>query len=476
MTGLKRFPPPSLRLLAPLVVAAFLGGLACGSDRLPEVPAPVDARAKTDTRGGLDPDASSVVPPAPEAGTELAGAVDAAAPPETNPGMEAAPVPPPVDGGTVEVTSPPDQAPGPFVPGPSPRSIEIYDESTIVDFHLTFAPGDFARLMAPVGPDDARWVPCGFRYLGEPAVAAHCRRKGGVLEWPNEIKPQMIVRFNFIDKMGRFHGLRRLNLEAFEGTEAPVRDRLAMWLMRESGIDAPRVNHARVFKDGVLYGLYMNIEALDKEFLEDHFGPDAEGNLWEDGEQLKTNETLNDHTRLTALSDLVDREPLAGDHTAFFAALDGLMDIPQVLREMAAETVLLADDNFSNGSSNFYYYEHPKRGFMVLPWDFDTIITQGPVDADPFEHWGSSPPSKLRQLVNQNPIWRAQYIADLTQIRDNVFPRMPAKVDSVCSQIREAVRADPNRTSNFEDFEADCAAVRAGIPARIEALKRLLGR
>jgi hypothetical protein len=459
------------------LVVVFVAAVGCGGGDRPQGPAPVDARGRADTRDGRAPEAGPVVvSPTPDAGVDVAAAAETAPPPA--PAVDAAPVPPPVDAAPVPVDtgSPPDQAPGPFVPGPSPRSIEIYDESKIVDFHLTFAAGDYARLMTPVGPGDARWVPCSFRYLAEPVVAAHCRRKGGVLEWPGEIKPQLIVRFNFVNKMGRFHGLRRLNLEAFEGTEAPVRDRLAMWLMRESGIDAPRVNHARVFKDGALLGLYMNIEAVDKEFLEDHFGPDAEGNLWEEGEQLKTNETLNDHSRLMALNGLVDREPLGGSHTAFFTALDGLMDIPQMLREMAAETVLLADDNFSNGSSNFYYYEHPKRGFMVLPWDFDTIITQGPVDADPFEHWGTSPPSKLRLLVNQNATWRAQYVNDLVQIRDNVFSRMPAQVDTYCNQIREAVRADRNRTSNFEDFESDCAALRAGIPARIAALKRLLGR
>jgi spore coat protein CotH len=362
------------------------------------------------------------------------------------------------------------------MPTHSPRSIAVYDESAIVDFHIDFPPGEFDKLKAPPGPGDARWVNCAFRFEADSAPAAHCRRKGDPLDWIHEIKPQMIVRFNFIDKQGRLRGLRRINLESFDGAEAPVRDRLAMWIMREAGINAPRVNHARVFKDGQLYGLYMNIESLDKEFLEDHFGADDTGNLWESADELKTNEEVNDNSQLWALENMIEAEPLGGDHASFYRRLDELMDIPQVLREMAAETVMLTDDNFSNGSSNFYYYDHPQRRFMVLPWDLDTILTQGPVNADPFAFWGSSPPNKLRQLINENPSWRAQYTDLVVEIRDRVLTRAVARLDGICNQIRGAVREDPTRTATFQDFETDCAAVRARIPARIEALKQLLGR
>jgi len=47
------------------------------------------------------------------------------------------------------------------------------------------------------------------------------------------------VRFNLTNKEGRFRGLRRLNLESFDGAAAPIRDRIGMWVMREAAIDAP---------------------------------------------------------------------------------------------------------------------------------------------------------------------------------------------------------------------------------------------
>jgi len=362
-------------------------------------------------------------------------------------------------------------------PSPSPKSIALFDEGTIVDFYVTFSDDAWNKLLTLTGPNDTRWVPCTFTALGEPVVNADCRRKADMGGWSYEKKPQFIVRFNLTNKDARFRGLRRFNLEAFDGAAAPIRDRIGMWVMREAGIDAPRVNHVRVFKNGEILGLYMNIEAEDKEFLEDHFGPTADdGNLWESGYELKTNEDENDASRLYALSDLIDTEPLTGDHTDFFEQLAMRMDVSQVLREMAAETALVTDDNFSQGSTNFAYYEHPTRGFIVLPWDLDSIITQAPADADLYDFTGGSSGSKLRELMNQNATWRAQFTDDLVDIRDGIMTRVPELVDAICAQIHEAVEEDPNRTSSTEDFQADCARVRQAVIDRIAAMKTILGR
>ncbi len=176
-----------------------------------------------------------------------------------------------------------------------------------------------------------------------------------------------------------------------------------------------------------------------------------------------------------SLEALVDDEPLQGDHTAFFGKLTAMLDVDEVLREMAAETVALADDNFSNGGSNYYLYDHPRRGFLVLPWDFDTIFL-AVTDADPWEFWDGADPNKLRQLMNQNPAWRTRFSELVAQIRDSVLPRMPDQVLAMCNQVREAVRQDPNRVPSFQDFEDDCQHLRQKAPARQQALKQMLGR
>ena len=362
-------------------------------------------------------------------------------------------------------------------PGLPPGTAGVYDESRVVDINLTFPAGEWERLLTLTGEARTRWVRCAVSFAGEDFPAAACRRKGNTFDWSSARKPQIVVRFNLHDPAGRLRGLRRMNFEYFEMLDAPIRDRVAMWLMRQSGIDAPRANHARVFKDGTLLGLYMNIEVLDKEFLEDHFGPDDdEGNLWEGGVELETNEDMKDDTRQRALTKLVQAEPLEGDHAAFFQALAGMIDVRQFMRVMAAETALLSNDNFSNGGKNYYFYEHPKRGMLLLPWDLDAIFSGDPVDSDPFAYWGNHSANKLRLLMNQNPEWREQFVTDVVDIRDKVLVNLPAQVDVICNQIRSFVRQDPNRPTTSEAADSDCYTVKNRANLRAAALTRLLGR
>jgi hypothetical protein len=374
---------------------------------------------------------------------------------------------------TPPVTTPP---PTPTPPRTSPMSVALYDESKVIDLFLTFPPGEWDKLLNErMVEDDTRWARCGFTFEGQSYPEAHCRRKGTPEIWGLEKKPQMIVRFNFVNKQGRFRGLRRLNLEFFDYTAAPIRDRLGFWLMREAGLDAPRANHARVFKDGQLLGLYTNIEAVDKEFLEDHFGSAASnGNLWESGWDLKTNEEMRNAAALDGLNALIEREPLNGDHTAFYGQLDAVADIDEIILELAAETAALTDDNFSNGAENFFYYEHPTRGFLVLPWDLDTIYS-APTDSDVFAFWEPAP-NKLRQLINQNPTWKARYVDKLVDIRDRVLTRMAAKAKSICDQVAPYVAVDPNRRASYNDFLEECTFFQEVIPQRIIDIKKQLGR
>jgi hypothetical protein len=398
--------------------------------------------------------------------------------------MDAAPTPPPpvaMDAAAPppaapDAAAPPNPAPVPWTPRPSPMSVAVYDDNRIVDFYLTFPPGQWEVLLKGGPPeDDSRWARCSFTFEGATIPEARCRRKGDPAGWRDELKPQIIVRFNFDNKQARFRGLRRLNLESYVGTDAPIRDRLGMWVMRESGVDAPRANHARVFKDGQLLGLYQNIEALDKEFLEDHFGPESGGNLWDSGIELKTNEETPDATRLETLKSVVEREPASGDHTQFYKWLPTVLDVDQVVLELAAETALTADDNFGNGAYNFYYYEHPRRGFLVLPWDLDTIYN-AEATSDMYGFSDENTPNRLRQLMNQNNDWRARFIDRLVFIRDKVLPRLPAETDRVCNQIAAAYAADPNKHSSPAEFQAECAWFKTRVGERIDALRRMIGR
>jgi hypothetical protein len=252
--------------------------------------------------------------------------------------------------------------------------------------------------------------------------------------------------------------------------------------MRTAGIKAPRVNHVRLYQNQVLLGLYMNIEEIDKEFLQYQF-VNSKGNLYSQGQKLQTNTSMPDTSRLVRLNGLIEDEPLDGDHDPFFRELEQLVDIHAMLAETAAEVVQPTGDNFSNGGTNFDYYDDPTSGkFIILPWDLDTMMTAeyAPAKADLYAFWGVPSiglgPNKLLQLIFQKREWKKEFEEDLVKVRDTVFSQLPAYTAMVCSQIRPAFVQDTNRDPTPMDFDMDCAYIKKHAADRTAYIHQVLGR
>ncbi len=362
-------------------------------------------------------------------------------------------------------------------PGSNPKSALLYSQDAVVEVSLTFTEQEWLQFLANWQGKTKEYVHCSLAFNGGTFGDAACRPKGNRGDWGSEKKPQFVVRFNYWDRTGRFLGLRGLNLEANTSYLFPMRDRLGMWVMREDGIDAPRVNHARVFVNGNYIGLYENIERIDREFLEDHFA-DPSGNLYEQGTTLTTNEAVGDTSDLETLNGLVSSEPMDGDHAAFYAQLEKLVDVHEVLHEMAVETVLPTFDNISNGSWNYYYYHVPGKGFVVIPWDLDDSMSpSAPARADIWEFLGHAPaPNRMRQLMNQNPAYRAEFLDRLVAVRDGAYSELPARVDEWCAQVRQAFADEPASAGSLADFDGACQDLKRRIADRVAFLKEVIGR
>lgn len=350
-------------------------------------------------------------------------------------------------------------------PGPATQEA-LYDEAEIPVLDLRFSAGAWRDFLAGWSRKDRVEVTCDVGFRGVWFEGASCQPKGNEGDWDDETRPQFRITINASRKDARFLGLRRLNLESNREHPAPVRDRLAMGMMRQAGLRAPRVNHVRVMLNGAYYGLFQNIEYVNQEFVAANYP--GGGNLYEKGTELRTNEDENDTSDLAALDALVDAEPPDGDHAAFFTALEALVDVPQVIRVMAAETVLPSYDNFSNGSWNYWWYHPPGGRFVLVPWDLDDCLSDlAPPDSDPFTFLGhATKPNRLRQWIDRNPTWRQAFVDELAAIRDGAYAALAGRAAEVCSQIREAFREDPTKNATLEAFDADCADIARRVEAR----------
>ena len=107
-------------------------------------------------------------------------------------------------------------------------------------------------------------------------VGIHCRGNPG-----KELatgKPDLIVTFDKFVSKQRFHRQRRLVLQAGRDDPSYVGVQIVCEMFRQAHVPAPRCGFARVRLNGRELGLYVVIEGVEKEFLQDNFGR-VDGNL-----------------------------------------------------------------------------------------------------------------------------------------------------------------------------------------------------
>ncbi|NOZ01973.1 MAG: hypothetical protein GXP54_08820 [Deltaproteobacteria bacterium] len=361
-------------------------------------------------------------------------------------------------------------------PGPSQKNASMFAPGSIVDYHVTTDQTDWDHMIQSAYKGEEVYIPCRFEFDGEAFEHAAMRLKGNTTDWLPENKLQFVVRFNWYDKKGRFRGLRRVFLEANPNDPSTCRNNLSLHVMREAGAVTPRSNHARLYVNGAFYGLYENIEYVDREFLEDRFAfPD--GNLYKNGEFLKTNEKQDDTSDLDAFNDLVWGEPLQGDHSDFYEKIPKLVDMDALLLHVAVEAILPAGDSFWSGGWNYYWYHDPTRGFVILPWDLDDVMSAelAPADADPLT-WtsvaaGDLEPHPLWALARENPVWRAQFKDNLGRIEKDIYRDLGGVAKECCARVWPDLAKGPHYAFDKEEFDKDCQYLQDHVTQRSKFIR-----
>jgi hypothetical protein len=194
-------------------------------------------------------------------------------------------------------------------------------------------------------------------------------------------------------------------------------------------------NSARLTINGEYYGLYTNLERLDKEFLQRTYGDDDEGDLWKGATFIKTNKEDPQWQRLETLWAVTTLDELAA-----------VSDLEEAVRVWAAEAMVSHGDGYYNGRANFFVYDHPTREFVWLPHDLDSAFDFLPAEMSPLfpscvarwfsdrHHWA---------LVMADVEWQAHYVDLLASARELYeVGVLEGLIDRWSAQIHDAAADD----------------------------------
>lgn len=334
----------------------------------------------------------------------------------------------------------------------------LFDQDILPEYRVTISDAEWAALndeflnraeREEAGLDPTPYHPIEFHYDGIDVPGAMIRLKGQSSWWETiafdeRPKMQFVISFNEVDPGRRFLGVRKVELDMPRTDASFLRQRLGLYYLRWLGLEAQCANSARLVINGELYGLYTNLERLDKEFIQRVFGKEHdEGDLWKGGRIIKNNEETFTWDRLDAFW-----------HPTGLEEIETLVDVDAAVREWAAEAMIPHGDGYYNGRANYYLYDHPVRGFVWLPHDLDAAYDYLPADTSPLfpecdgrnpndrEHWA---------LVLGDQQWLDRYVDYLAEARANYDAAMlAARVDEWSAQIAASAEDDPHRPFAIE--------------------------
>lgn len=190
-----------------------------------------------------------------------------------------------------------------------------------------------------------------------------------------------------------FHGVEKVNLMGSEGDQSLLREHLALQLLRDLDVPAPRSSYALLYANDVYMGIFASTEEPDDQVYLDARFDDPDGHLYKVSGYCGATATLEYWGDLT--SEYVETYvPDAGTEEAHLAqdfipllactalasdqefrtCAEPLMDVEEWLTLVAADMVLPDVDGLPNAGQNFMIYFPPDGPGVVYPWDKDLAL------------------------------------------------------------------------------------------------------
>ena len=291
------------------------------------------------------------------------------------------------------------------------------------------------------------------------------------------------ISFNTYEPGRKFHGLEKMNLNGEHNDPSIMRAKIAWDLTRQMEIPGSRSNHVRLFVNDVFFGIYLNVEHIDEEFIDLRFG-NKSGNfykcLWpanleylganpdlyklESGDrrayELTTNTEADDYSDLAHFIDVLNNTPT--DELA--CALEKIFDVKEYLKAMAFDVLIGNWDGPLYNKNNFYLYHNPTTGkFHYIPYDLDNTFGIDWFGID----WGSrniydwakhGEPRPLYWNILAVQEYRELYTYYLTQFLESAYhtDSLFSRIDDLKSNINAYIPSDPfyplDYGFSFSDF------------------------
>lgn len=382
-----------------------------------------------------------------------------------------------------------DNSPAAVVePISSPGYIEkVFVADQVTDIHIDLAPADFADMMQ--NPTAEEYKEAAITVNGQTVEHVGFRVKGN--SSLNSVARSDSRRFSFkvdfdqyIDGQNLF-GLTKLNLNNSFSDPSFMREYLSYSLLKEMDLPTPAYSYVNLYVNGELIGLYLAVEGIEEPFLQRYYGK-AIGNLYKPegagSDLVYVDDKMSSYSGIAAVINKKN-----GADEALLAMLKALnqgqnlevyLDVDEILRYFAVNTVLVNMDSYQGSLKHNYYLYEQNGVFSILPWDYNMSFGgfgmgmqagQGPTSLyidTPLAGTTLEQRPLLGKLL-EVPEYKARYHQYIEEFVAGPFAaeRMEAEIKRVADMIRPYLEQDPTKFTTMEQFELAIAEGAENGPA-----------
>ena len=271
----------------------------------------------------------------------------------------------------------------------------LYDPAVLRTMFLQFESDDWEQELAAFNNTDVD-VPAVATVDGRAYrnVGVHFRGMSSFFMVPAGSKRSLNLTFDFVDGKQSLLGYRTLNLLNVNSDPTFVRAMLYSDIAR-AYFPAPKTNYMRVVINGESWGVYINAQQYNKDFLRDYFkteqgarwkvpgNPGGRGGMEYRGDDpsaykrtydIRTKDDPKAWASLIHMFKVLNETP----PDKLEAALSPLLDIDGVLRFLAVDNALVNTDGYWTRASDYSIYQDVKGRFHVIPHDMnEALINEG---------------------------------------------------------------------------------------------------
>jgi hypothetical protein len=378
-------------------------------------------------------------------------------------------------------------------------STGLYDENTLEEIRLYFPQTNYWTLLTQ-NYNSKTDIPARLRYQGVDYDSVGVRFKGQTSYFMNNSqKKSFNISMDFVKNGQKLKGYKTLNLNNSFQDASFMREVLYYRLIRKHS-PAAKANFVRLYINDQDWGVYQNVQQLNKDFLEEWYesndgvniradvpdgtstGPGGGGGMWGDGTAalnylgsdtaiyqkyytLKSSGPKDPWQRLIKACMVLNQTPIADlDKVAPL-----YFDVDKILWHLACEIAFSDDDSYVyKGKMDYYLYQDAEtERFATYDYDGNSVMKNQNVSWSVFYNEQKVNYPLLNKLLKV-PAYRQRYLAHMRTIARDLMD--PDRVNQLITQydnlIRQAVFADPKKTTSNNAYTTELNALKNFINNR----------